>query len=100
MHTRAKLLDAACRAMPSTRVFPAVNSRLVSRYAKLSARPNPTVSTDAEAVFGKFNAMTSEYSVELPGIEPTLYLGFCLLNCRFAPFRCCPVGKRRPQGRR
>ena len=47
-----------------------MNSRLVSRCAKLSPMPNPTVPIDVEAVLGKFNAMTSEYSVELAGIEP------------------------------
>ena len=47
-----------------------MNSRLVSRCANLSPIPDPTVSIDVEAVFGKFNAMPSEYLVELRGLEP------------------------------
>jgi hypothetical protein len=47
-----------------------VNSRLVSRYANPSPVPNPTRLHSRSGGFRQFNAMTSEYSVELPGIEP------------------------------
>ena len=43
--------------------------------------PNPTVPIDVEAVLGKFNAMTSEYLVELPGIEPGGDLQKYRLSC-------------------
>ena len=61
--------------------------------AKLSPRPNHTVSIDVEAVFGKFNAMTSEYLVELPGIEPDALRGIMHseLPVRSISFRFSPV---------
>lgn len=32
-------------------------------------------------------AFLRPFLVELPGIDPTLYLGFCLLNCGFVAYR-------------
>ena len=68
VHTHAKLLDAVgTRSVRAARD----QARVHSGETRVEAFAwHSTVPIDVEATFGKFSTMTSEYSVELPGIEP------------------------------